>query len=207
MWTATFIRRHIFGLPEGTPFSTRDCLVYGLRTAVDQTLYRLVKDGTIRRLARGLFVRDPDNRNRFSDFEIATLRANAFGRKLARHEHNVLGQYGAKAKEREKTGFWIDSRSTSFRIDGRVIHLNECSERKMRLFDSKCGQRMKELWQMGKEQVTRAVISQALIDFLSTDRLELTRNARWMPAWLSDFFVVPDRWPGQIFGQVRLQRY
>jgi len=79
MWTASDIRRHIFGLPARQPFSTRDCLVYGKRSAVDQELYRLVKNGEIRRLARGLFVRD--QKIEFSVFEIANLKAQAFGRK------------------------------------------------------------------------------------------------------------------------------
>jgi hypothetical protein len=198
MWTATFIRRHIFGLPEGKPFTTRDCLVYGVRSAVDQTLYRLVKNGTIRRLARGLFVRDSAKKIRFSDFEIASLKANAFGRALVRHEAVMPGHREAPLEEGVETTFWTDGQSTSFRIDGRVIRLNGCSQRKIRLGESKVGQRMKALWRMGKEEVTRAVIARALCDFLTTDRLELTKNTRWMPAWLSDFFIVPDRWPGPV---------
>jgi hypothetical protein len=195
MWTATFIRRHIFSLPEGTPFTTRDFLTFGLRAAVDQTLYRLVKSGTIQRLARGLFVRDPDNRKRFSDFEIASLKASAFGRKLARNEFGAKQECAVRVDE-EESAFWINGRSSSFHIDGRVMQLKECCQRKMKLCEGKSGQRMKDLWRMGKQVVTRVEISHALRDFRRTDRLKLTRITTWMPAWLSDFFILPDYWPG-----------
>jgi hypothetical protein len=197
MWTATFIRRHIFSLPEGVPFTTRDCLIYGLRAAVDQTLYRLVKDGIIRRLARGLFVRDPNNKKRFSNFRIASLKANAFGHTLARDDFTEAVQWGATANE-NVTSFWINSRTSSFRSDGLVIRLNECCERKMNLCEGKSGHRMKDLWRMGKQQVTRADISHALRGFLRTDTLERINITRWMPSWLSDFFVLPDYWPGPL---------
>jgi hypothetical protein len=181
MWTATFIRRHIFSLPADQPFTTRDCLIYGVRAAVDQTLYRLVKKGTIRRLARGIFVRD--ERKYFSVFEIASIKAEAFGRKILKHD-------GAAAL------FIINSRSTSFRSGGKVIALQERSQRKMRLGDGKVGQAMQALWQIGEGEVNRSVIQRATDHFRSTDRVEVTTSIRWLPAWLSDFFIKPDHWPG-----------
>ncbi|MBI4533459.1 MAG: type IV toxin-antitoxin system AbiEi family antitoxin domain-containing protein, partial [Candidatus Melainabacteria bacterium] len=57
MFTSSFIKRHIYRLPLDKIFSTRDFLIYGSRTAVDQTLAKLVKKGMIIRLARGVFVK------------------------------------------------------------------------------------------------------------------------------------------------------
>jgi hypothetical protein len=167
-----------------------------LRAAVDQTLYRLVKNGTIRRLARGIFVRDETKK--FSDFEVASLKAQAFGRKLVRHDFAMPERLNVLAETPVEPVFFIDGRSTRFRAHGGVIDLQERSQRKMRLGDGKVGQAMKALWHIGKEEVTRAVISRATDHFRRREREEVITSIRWLPAWLSDFFIKSDHWPGAV---------
>jgi hypothetical protein len=52
------IRRHIFSQPLDKILLTRDFLQYGLRGTVDVSLHRLVRNGTLMRVADGVFVRD-----------------------------------------------------------------------------------------------------------------------------------------------------
>src|SRR5215472_2800695 len=130
MWTAACIRKHIFSLPLDKPFTTRDCLIYGVRAAVDQTLYRLVKNGTIRRLARGIFVRD--ERKYFSAYKIAKLRAEAFGRKIMRHDFVIPDEFTRNHTIIEPKLF-VNSDTTQICIDGKKIKLRGVSQRKMRL--------------------------------------------------------------------------
>ncbi len=75
MYTATFIRRHIFQLPAGQLFATRHLLAYGSRAAVDQALYRLVRSGVIVRLARGVFVRQEAGAGLPSALQVAAVKA------------------------------------------------------------------------------------------------------------------------------------
>ena len=49
------IRQAIADRPQGWVFSSADFLSAGTRAAVDQALFRLMKDGTIMRVARGLY--------------------------------------------------------------------------------------------------------------------------------------------------------
>jgi hypothetical protein len=163
---------------------------------VDQTLYRLVKNGTIRRLARGVFVRD--ERKKFSHFEIASIKAKAFGRTLINFDFTVPDQLKAPVKTPIEPVFFIDGRSSGFHADGILIALQECSQRKMSLGDGKVGQAMRALWRIGKAAVTKEKISHATDHFRRTDRADLLRSIRYLPAWLSDFFIVPERWPGQV---------
>ena len=69
------IRQHISRLEKSQPFTTKEFLIYGTRTAVDQTLCRLVKDGFIVRLARGVFAKDCCKK--YSDLEIYTARVKS----------------------------------------------------------------------------------------------------------------------------------
>jgi len=196
MFTASFIRKHIFNLPQGTPFSTRDMLAYGVRSAVDQALYLLVKEGTIRRLARGLFVWDPRKKTKFTPFDIARLKAKAFGRKAAIYDFgrtNFLETDGHKA---DLTLIWTNSRSTKFWSEAGFIELKECAQRKMRMLQTKAGQRMKALWQLGKKEVSPYVIERITLDFLRSDRQDRKLLSRWMPAWLNDKFIQDGHWPG-----------
>jgi hypothetical protein len=60
--------------------------------------------------------------------------------------------------------------------------------------ESKAGQAMSALWYLGKHLVDGAVVTKALARFNRFDMLELQRNMRWMPAWLSDSFKFTRRW-------------
>jgi hypothetical protein len=194
MSAVSFIRRFIYSLPQGETFTTRDCLSYGFRSAVDRALSRLVKNGTIRRLARGVFARDPDGLRSYSDFEVAKIKAEAFGRKIAKHPAMIATELGIQEKEETEAVFSIDGHTTKFRAGDRTIHLKQSSTRKMRLSNSKSGQAARALWHLGRDAVNATVIMQAVLNFDRNDRLELKRNIRWMPSWLCDYFKFPRRW-------------
>jgi hypothetical protein len=194
MSAVSLIRKLVYSLPEGGTFTTRDCLAFGFRSAVDRALSRLVKNGTIRRLARGIFARDALRRMQYTDFEIATLKAQAFGRKLTKHASTIASELGLQPQKQTESIFSIDGRTTSFRIEERTIHLKEMSQRKMHLQQTKAGQAMSALWYLGYRNVGGEEIRQALSKFNSVDNLELRRSMRWMPAWLTNLFKFIRRW-------------
>jgi hypothetical protein len=193
MCTASFIWRHIHKLPADQPFTTRDCLIYGIRSAVDQALYRLVKNRTIRRLARGIFVRD--EKKYFSVFEIATIKAEAFGHKIMRHDFVIPTELHNGLNPIIEPKLFINSRSSQFCVDGKVIKLHGTTHRKMRFDSGKTGQALKALWKLGNGNVTRETIMYATYRFNRIDREETIHYIKWLPAWLSKFFIKPDHWP------------
>jgi len=193
MWTATFIRKHIFNLPVDQPFTTRECLIYGMRAAVDQVLCRLVRNGTIRRLARGIFVRD--EKKYFSVFEIANIRAQAFGHKIMRHDFVIPSERYSQEPPIIEPKLFINSYSSQLCVDGKPIRLRGTVHRKMRLDEGKVGQALKALWALGKERVTKETVILATSGFRRTERQEIIHYIKWLPAWLSNFFIKPDHWP------------
>src|ERR1700691_4404370 len=94
MWTSSVIRRHIAGLGEGRAFSTRDLLSYGRRAAVDQALYRMVKNGDIIRLARGVFCKWSLKAKLPSMQQVIETKARAFGRQLFVHGADAAQKLG-----------------------------------------------------------------------------------------------------------------
>jgi Family of unknown function (DUF6088) len=194
MSAITHIRKLIYSLPEGGTFTTRDCLSFGFRSAVDRALSRLVKNGMIRRLARGVFARDSKNQTEYSDFEIAKLKAEAFGRKIIKHPSTIAKELGIRGDEAADSIFSIDGRSTKFHIEERVIQLKEMSERKMHLCQTKTGQAMCALWYLRQGVLNSALLTKAVANFNRADRVELRRDIRWMPAWLSNSLAFTRRW-------------
>jgi len=87
--TRAKITRYYRSLPAGKLFTTRECLGFGLRVNVDQALYRLVKEGFLRRIVRGMFVCSLTGKARYSVAEIAALKASSFGKQIVEHSADI----------------------------------------------------------------------------------------------------------------------
>ena len=179
----TYIYRHIMRLPRMKLFTTRELLQYGRRSAVDQALYRMVKAKFIIRLARGVFVRD-DSRNP-SLFEIATVKAAAFGKKLLKHAVSKLVEL--KLVPRTETVislFAISGHSSSFLTCHGRVTLHGIGARKAKLCQTEVGQVVNALWHLGESGCTAREVTIASRNFQRTKREQFRQASALMPAWL-----------------------
>ncbi len=62
MATAETIRTRVMRVRRGEPFTNTRFIKLGSRASVDKTLSRLVEEGVIQQIARGLFVRPKESR-------------------------------------------------------------------------------------------------------------------------------------------------
>jgi hypothetical protein len=181
------IRRFIHFWPDGKIFTTRDCLLLGMRGAVDRALSRCVNSGLIIRLARGVFVKDSTFKRKYSNYDIAKAKAEAFGRRILLRPKPLVDPYSNEArKKEEETLFFIDGRSSQFRVGDCVVQLKQTAKRKMQLSETRAGQAARFLWHLGKQSVNLVTYANAIALFNRIDGEEFRRNIRWMPAWLSD---------------------
>ncbi len=72
---ATAVINHFGKAAEGVPVAAKELLHLGTRAAVDQTLSRLVRKGSLMRVSRGLYVRPIKGRFGVRPPEPATLGA------------------------------------------------------------------------------------------------------------------------------------
>jgi Transcriptional regulator, AbiEi antitoxin len=181
------VKRYVTFLRDGKIFTTRDCLAFGKRAAVDQALYRLVKVGRIRRLARGVFVKELGYMKDFSIFEIAKVKAESFGRRIVQQPCFVVPKHDPKYGKRPQTAvFFIDGRSSQFHIEGRMIQFRHIAARKLKLAETPVGEAARAVWSLGEKLGDGFAIMHATSNFNREDRIWFKRNIRWMPAWLSD---------------------
>jgi hypothetical protein len=122
------------------------------------------------------------------------IKAEAFGHKIMRHEF-VIPSDPSSCTTIIEPKLFINSHSSRFYVDGKVIKLNGVAHRKMRLDEGKIGQALKALWKVGKREMTHEIFLRATDRFGRTDRLDMLHYIKWLPSWLSDFFIKPDRWP------------
>ena len=188
----TFVRRHIFNLRRDQIFVTRDLLKYGSRGGIDTILSRMVKDGLIVRVARGVFVRC-DSRIP-SNWEIAAAKAQAFNKRITRRDAEFACEFGLTDQDPEQLTFSVVGRGSSFGIDGNVIRLKGIRSRKLVFNDTKAGRAIRALWHLGKNHCHDSQIKHVTAHFQRQDKSELSQFRPWMPTWLLKFFPAPLRW-------------
>ena len=175
-YTSAHIKKFINSLEKGKIFSTRDVLIHGSRTAVDQCLCRLVKQEIIIRLARGLFMRHDFDVSLPSTHVLALAKAKAFGKQIVSHNKELGGEFS----------YLIGGRSSSFRTrDNQVIHFKATSPRKMYLGDSPVGLAIRNLWHQGKYLCDQYALEAVTLRFNRLERQKLRQSAHIMPAWLN----------------------
>jgi len=189
MYTTTFIRRHIFRLPVGRLFTSREFLLYGTRAAVDQALSRLVRKGLIVRLARGVFIRQDSDVRRISPIDVARAKAESFGKQLAVWGGHLASKLGLVAEGPPEQIFSINGSSSSFKFGKITVYLRKVCARKMRLSTSQAGVVLSSLWHLGRAQVSHGQVRLATRKCLRPDLEEIRLSLVWLPAWLSAHFL------------------
>lgn len=187
MSTPSYIRRHINNLAGDKPFSIRDFLIYGPRNIVDQVFHRLLVEGRILRVARGVYIKDDAPWP--SALEIVQIKAAAFGKTIAVHGSQACAQLRASPTIGNKLVFATNGSTSSFRIGRLVVRLIRVSARKMQLADSPIGLTIRALWHLGKRDCDRETAALALTQFPCLDKKALRLAGGIMPQWMRDCFA------------------
>jgi hypothetical protein len=181
------IRQRIETMPLGEPFTPREFLDCGARGAVDQALRRLVGEGVIARVTRGIYAR-PE----YCDFG-DKLMAMPETIKIAKTTGNIITAQGADAANLLQLStqvpmqpvYLTSGRTRKIQYGNQVIRLKHVCARKLVLAGRPAGLALSALWYLGKEDVTPAVIGK-IRDNLPEGEFEALESATTaMPAWMS----------------------
>ncbi len=191
MTASTFVRRYVNSLIEGQTFTTRDVLNFGSRTAIDKCLEKLVKQGRVVRLARGLYMCGDEMTPRPTPVQVAAAKATSYGKEISIQGDDLLALLNLSAAKptTDELTFWVDGAASSFWYGDTKIVFKPASARKIQLI-KKGGPALSlaALWHMGKKRVTRMEISMAAT-YNNHERQELRQSLNSVPQWLSKFYV------------------
>ena len=188
MSTAKTIRKHVLQIPKGEPFTNKGLLKLGSRAQVNRTLSRMVKEGVIRRIFRGMFVRP--KKNRYVGY--VTPGVDEIVKVLARERGETIQKQGAAAVNRLGLCtqmplvpiFWTSGPSREFRIGKLPVKLKHVSPRKLQMAGQRPGLALSALWCLGKRMVDADVVRTIQKKLTAAD-FEALKQAD-MPAWMAD---------------------
>jgi hypothetical protein len=193
------IRQVIDELPADALFTSRDLVQFGYRSAVDQSVSRLLKSQFITRVARGVFIKFGALQP--SAYEVAKTKAKSFGRELVTHGKTIAAELNLMPTEPQDESqqplpieqiqkgepeliFHITGRSSSFIYGKRRVYLHGSCQRILHHGETESGRLIRALWFIGKKWGINEI--ERLLSESTTETLtELLKNAAWMPGWLS----------------------
>jgi len=189
MTVAEAIRKHIKSIKKGKPFTSSRFLKLGSRAAMDKAVSRLVEEGSIQRLSRGVFVR-PETSPFIGNImpEISEIVEV-----IARNHGETIQVHGAEAARRFKLStqmpttpvFYTNGPGRKIKIGNMTVKLmHTTSHRRLQFAGQKTGLALSALWYLGKNNVNSSVI-QKVRSGLSSREYEILKTAD-VPAWMSE---------------------
>ncbi len=177
---------------HGSVFVPTDFLDLGSREAVDVVLHRLVRKGTIRRLARGIYDFPKEHpvlgRLQPSPEKIAEALV---GRDYTRiqptgaYAANILG---LSEQVPAKVVFLTDGPSRTVKIGLTTIQLRRTTAKNMAMAGRLSGLLIQALRELGKENVTTERLEHLKRILPADKRRELLKDIRLAPEWMHPIF-------------------
>jgi hypothetical protein len=186
MSIAETIRSRVLRVRRGEPFTNTRFLKLGSRASVDKTMSRLVDEGVIQRIARGVFVRPKKSRFIGSVMPDVAKVVEV----IARDHGETIRVHGAEAARRFKLStqvpttpvFYTSGSSRELKVGNLTVKLLHASHRKLRLAGKRPGLALSALWYLGKDNVNASVVG-AIRAGLSAEEFETLKSTD-MPGWM-----------------------
>ena len=192
MKTMGLIKEKIANCPEGVPITSSSFLGFGSRASVDQALSRLVREGALSRVARGVFTRP--KRSRYvgevppDPFYIAKALADASGAEIEWHGAEAARRLGITTQMPAAPVFLTTGSSRKLRMGKLVLELRHVAPRKLHFAGRPAGQALSALWYLGNLGVTPEVIRTIKRELPPEEYQALAGAHQIMPGWMSKVF-------------------
>jgi len=177
---------------RGAVFVPADFLEIGSREAVDVALHRLVRQGTIRRLARGVY----DFPKEHPVLGPLAPSAEDIARALAGRDRTRIqpaGAYAANAlglseQVPAKAVFLTDGPARTVKIGPTTIQLRRTTPKNMEAAGRLSGLLIQALRELGEEHITQQRRDHLKQTIPAAKRRELLKDLRLAPAWMHPIF-------------------
>ena len=190
MTTAEAIRNRISETGVGEPFTSTQFKALGTRASVDQTLARLVKQGEITRISRGVFVHSKQSRYvgevMPEPSKVAQAIARAHGETVQVHGAEAARLLGLTTQMPLQAVFYTSGPSRELKLGKLPLILKHVARRKLALSGRPSGLALSALWYLGKERVTTSTIKTIREKLTPQAFEEFRAETPSMPAWMAN---------------------
>lgn len=188
------IQRH----PKGEPFKVGIFREIAPMTAIQRTLSKLVKSGTLMRVTRGVYVRPEISRYAGSvpPSSGAILRLVAEGETITLSGVEAAQRLGLITQMVLKEIYWTSGRTRQIRLtNGSILYLRHASPRTLALSGRPAGYALIALWGLGKTWLTSRHIH-TLRRKLPPEEFQALRGQEpSMPRWMKEKFLEEENSP------------
>jgi Family of unknown function (DUF6088) len=182
----------VYGRGKGFVFVPSDFLDLGSREAVDVALHRLVRNGTIRRLARGVY----DYPKEHPVLGPLAPSPEDVARALAGRDRiriQPAGAYAANAlglteQVPARAVFLTDGPARTVKIGPTTIQLRRTTPKNMETAGRLSGLLIQAFRELGQEHITRERLDHLKRTLPAEKRKELLRDLRLAPTWMHPIF-------------------
>lgn len=203
MGVFSLCRKYVNELPRGQEFVTRELLAYGNRGSIDKCTQAMVGSAMIRRLARGVFVRNDVGLPDPPIEKIAEAKARAFGKHIIPSGLAQAAGLGLEKpiKLRKKGKKMVAPKppfpGTTFAVLGTTsqfwtihgdVRLQHIAARKYFVSQQKVGELLAGIWHASEDAYTdfQAVLRKA--NFQTEEHRRFRELANWVPEWIHQHF-------------------
>ena len=187
MSVAESIRKRALRVRRGEPFTNARFLKLGSRASVDKALSRLVQEGMIQRIVRGVFVRPVNNRyigNIMPDVtKVVKVMAKDHGETIQVHGAEAARRFRLSTQVPAMPVFYTSGPTRELNLGKLTVKLKHVSRRKLHLAGKRAGLALSALWYLGKSNVNSNVID-AIRRGLSAEEFNTLKRTD-MPAWMT----------------------
>jgi hypothetical protein len=186
------ILKAIDSLGRGAVFVPTDFLGFGSRQAVDIVLHRLVRKGTIRRLARGIydFPKEHPKLGKLlpSPEKIAEALVDRDCTRIQPTGAYAANILGLSEQVPAKVVFLTDGPSRMVKIGSTTIQLRRTTPKNMAMAGRLSGLLVQAFRELGKENVTPERLKHLKRTIPLNARKELLKDIRFAPEWMHSIF-------------------
>lgn len=171
---------------RGAVFVPRDFLHLGSRAAVDQALSRLARDGTVRRLRRGLYDL-PQLHTRLGPLSpsldrVAAAIARSTGSKILPFGARAANALGLSTQVPARLVYLTDGPSRTVKIGNQAIDFRHAAPRKLAGAGTAAGTVIQALQYLGSDALSDDVIAALRVRLSPSDRSAVARHIKHVPA-------------------------
>jgi hypothetical protein len=190
---AQTISRRIRAKGRGWVFTPKDFLDVGTRAAVDQTLSRLVRKGTIRRLDRGVYdyPKQHDKLGTLSPYlgDLAQAIAAKTGDKIFPSGAAAANYLGLSTQVPAQPVYLTNGTSRRKTVAGRTIILKHARVPIMNSVTDRANFVLQALSYLGQSHIDDQIIEQCAARLDKRDMKDLSASVARIPGWMADIIL------------------
>ena len=183
----TAVMNHVGKAPEGVPVAAKELLHLGSRAAVDQTLSRLVRRGSLMRVGRGLYVRPIEGRFGVRPPEPAAVVqaiVEQRGESVVPHGAAAANELGLTTQVPVREVYLTSGPTRKLKLGNQVVELRHAPAWQLALPGRKAGALIRALAWLGPEQASHAIES-VRGKLPESERSAVVELRRMLPTWLA----------------------